>query len=450
MSRRPSIGWLALTLALALTVCAAALAADRTDPSFASKGVATVPLPEVARKLRAAVVVEGLAAAGGGRIAVALGDFSGNQTYIAAARFLPNGRPDPGFGDAGFAEAVGLREGVVTGLRYSQAQAVAVQKDGKVVLAGYSAPGFGLGKVAPVLVRFRADGSLDPSFGDAGVVAPSTKGAGDEALHAVAILRGGRIVGVGGKHEQHGRPGAVVIGYRPNGRIDRSFGRNGRLLFSARRGRNLYTGFKAVRALPSGKLLVAGYRQGRLFVVRLTPSGRLDRGFGRGGAVSLGIGANRGCVGDCGLATPIAIQPDSRILIAAGLTSDYSVLVRLRSGGALDRRFGRDGRARTGKRYFLVQGLAVDRRGRPLLAGLGERAISPREVSIVFAVYRFSRRGHLDRRFGHGGIQKLAIGESSAALAALAQPSGRIVAAGGAQFSGGGHRLLLTRYLDAP
>lgn len=446
---RPGLAALVLAFAVALLVVAAAVAGDRTDSSFGENGVVRLPPPPEARALGVGPVVFDLAQDGEGRIVAALSDYTGQGGYIAAARFRPDGALDTGFGDGGFAEAVGVDDGVVTGLVSGEAQGIAVQSDGKIVVAGYQ---LGRDKAAPALVRFRDDGSLDPAFGEGGTVAPRPRGVGDEALHAVVVQPGGRIVAVGGKHEhQGGPPAGLVVAYRPDGSVDRGFGQGGRLLFPAPEGRKEYTGFKAVRRAPGGKLLVAGYSRGRLIVVRLTATGALDRSFGGDGRVVLDIGENRGCVGDCDLKTSLAVQPGNRILVAADRALEAPKLVRLRGDGSLDRSFGRGGFVPLAGRLFKAKDLALDRHGRIVVAGIGERFRSRRDVTIVFKVLRLLPGGSLDRSFGRAGAQTLPIGEASAAFAALTQASGRVVVGGGAQLAGGRNRnrLLLTRYLAA-
>lgn len=439
----------ACAVLLALLLAAVVAAADRTDRSFGAAGVASLPIPPEAQKLLVAPIILDLAADPNGGMVAALGDNSGHSQYIGAARLRPDGSLDPSFGVGGFAEAVGVRKGVVTGLRASQAQAVAVQPDGKVVVAGYrTASSSGL-KSAPILVRFRSDGTLDKSFGEGGSVWPLPAQARDEALHAVAIQPGGRIVAVGGKREHlEGEPSALVIGYRADGSVDRSFGHGGRLLFAARRGEKEYTGFRAVKALPSGKLLVSGYRQGSLFLVRLTSAGRLDRSFGGGdGEVMIDIGESVGCVKDCGLASPLAVGPGGGIVAAATRSFGSFVLVRLSPNGQLDPRFGGGGIVRSPS-LIRANDLALDGRGHILVAGIGEKDVSRLDIRSVFTTLCFRTDGRLDRSFGRNGAKVLAPREASAAFAALTQPSGRVVVAGGAQYPGGRHRLILTRYLD--
>lgn len=446
---RPRLWALTLALTVVLLGVPAALAADRTDSSFGEGGVVQVPPPPGARQLGVGPVVFDLAQDRDGRLVAALSDYTGEGGYIAAARFLADGRLDTRFGTGGFAEAVGVRDGVVTGLASGEAQAVAIQPDGKVVLAGYQ---LGRDRAAPVLVRFREDGSLDRSFGDDGTVAPRPRGVGDETLHAVLVLPGGRIVAVGGKHEhQGGPPAGLVVAYRPDGSVDRRFGKGGRLLVPAPEGRKEYTGFKAVRRAPGGKLLVAGYSRGRLIVLRLNPTGALDRSFGGDGKAIVDIGENSGCVGDCDLKTSLAVQPGNRILVAADRALAAPKLLRLRGDGTLDRSFGRSGVVSFANRLFKAKDLALDGDGRILVAGIGERFFSRRDVRIVFKALRYLPGGKIDRGFGRGGSQTLPVGEASAAFAVLAQRSGRVVVGGGAQLPGGHavrHRLLLTRYLS--
>ncbi|HEX9967686.1 MAG TPA: hypothetical protein VGB06_07055, partial [Solirubrobacterales bacterium] len=220
----------------------------------------------------------------------------------------------------------------------------------------------------------------------------------------------------------------------------------------APRGHKEYTGFKAVHRAPGGKLLVAGYSRGRLVVVRLTAAGALDRSFGGDGRTILGIGENSGCVGDCDLEASLAVQPGKGILVAADRALLAPKLLRLRGDGRLDRSFGRGGVVSFGTRLFKAKDLALDGHGRIVVAGIGERFRSRRDVTIVFRALRYLPDGRLDRGFGRGGAQTLPVGEASAAFAALTQRSGRVVVGGGAQLAGGGrattNRLLLTRYLD--
>jgi uncharacterized delta-60 repeat protein len=442
-----------------LCLVGAALGADQTDRSFGTKGVARTPLPPEARRLASGPLIWDLAPAGNGEMAAAIGDFT-EESYIAAARFKGNGALDRRFGEDGFAEAVGIsKEGIVTGLGGGQAEAVAAQPDGKVVLAGYQE---GIGRSDhrwPLLVRFRADGSFDPRFGEDGEVASKDRSQVGQVLHDVAVQPGGRIIAVGSKDKPKAKPAGLVIAYRPDGKIDRGFGHAGYVLFLARRDPhppNRYTGLKAIHVLHNGKLLVAGYRHGRLFLAKLTAGGRLDSHFGGGdGEVSIPIPARFGCEPpDCGLMSSIALLPDRRILVQANRPGGYPLLARFLPEGSLDVSFGEGGVVNdsAGKRIEFARSIARQRDGKVIIVGSGRGVGRKKGVPFIFTAARYMPNGGLDRSFGHKGAQSLAFpkANASAGFAALTQPSGRVVAGGGLQIKKAPHSynyvLLLTRY----
>ena len=72
---------------------------------------------------------------------------------------------------------------------YDAARGLAVQADGKIVVAGYQANSSG--GTAPLLARFRPDGSPDTSFGRSGVVAPKP---GPEVPNPLEPFRGGGVL----------------------------------------------------------------------------------------------------------------------------------------------------------------------------------------------------------------------------------------------------------------
>ena len=83
----------------------------------------------------------------------------GANTDFALMRFLPDGRPDPTFGTAGR---------VTTDFgRQEEARAVALQPDGRIVVAGrisMPVPVQGALFFVIALARYMPDGSLDPTF----------------------------------------------------------------------------------------------------------------------------------------------------------------------------------------------------------------------------------------------------------------------------------------------
>lgn len=439
-------------MAIAVVLCGLAVtaqAADRSDPGFGGKRLIKMALPPGVDEGPVAPNIWDLAKVRGGFVG-ALADLTARQDAFAAVRYRRNGVLDRRFGKKGFTRPLRLKDG------RGQAQAIAVQGNGRIVLAGYwrRKPG----RSRPLLARFHPDGSLDRSFGSDGVAFWRRRGRhGSEVLHDVAIQPSGRIVGVGavGEHgigESSRSPAGLVIAYRPDGRVDRSFGRGGRVAFRAPGGGE-YTGFKTVRVLPDGRLLVAGFHHGRLFLVRLLPDGRLDPGFGGGtGKVLMTVNPEGGgCGGNCFSSAAPVLRPDGRIVVLSSIFPDVPVVVRLWPGGELDRGFGRRGIVKVRvKRHRLNPFNLTLQRGRILVVGWDE---ARRHGSILsFATLRYRADGRLDRRFGRGGVVVRRPGEFSGAFAVLGQRGGKVVVGGGGQDKAEGDRwyssfLLLTRYL---
>lgn len=445
-------GLRALTLAVVVLcglAAAAVQAADRTDTTFGDKGFIKMPLPRGVDTGPVAPNLWDLAAVRGGFVG-ALADLTESQDFFGAVRYRRDGVLDRRFGREGFTRPLRLKYG------NGQAQAIAVQANGRIVVGGFwrRKPG----RTRPLLARFHPDGELDRSFGNDGIVIWRRPGRrGPELLHDIAIQPGGRIIGVGavGEHgigESGREPAALVIAYRPDGRVDRSFGRDGRVAFRAPGGAQ-YTGLKTVRALPDGRLLVAGFHHGSLFLARLLADGRLDPTFGGGtGKVTRAVNPESGgCSGNCHSATALELLPDGRIVALSSIFPDVPVLVRLWPDGELDRSFGRRGIAKVrAKRHSFKPFDMTVQRGRILVVGWDE---ARRAGSILsFASFRYRADGRIDRRFGRGGIAVRHPGEFSGAFAVLDQPGGRVVVAGGGQDKRKGDDwyssyLLLTRYL---
>jgi uncharacterized delta-60 repeat protein len=470
---------------------AAALAADPTDKSFGVDGIAEI---------------EAFTDLGGGETQVGgIVDLERDQDnellaavygiakrghYFAAARIEPDGALDKSFGEGGFTERVTYGSGREEGGRGAlQAEAVAAAPNGDVIVAGnYENED----AYAPALARFMPDGRLEKGFGVGGKVTPhpSYKGKrigvgeeGGEVLHDVAVEPNGTIVGVG--HVVAGRrgrdfrapkePAAVVFAYRPDGKIDRRFGKGGRFEIRVPGG-STPTSFSEVKALPSGKLLVSGHVKGQLVLYRLTADGRRDRSFGGGdGKVTVGRQALQ-YWGELGRA-PFAVEPDGRIVLGGATQvkvstyeEAFDVLVRLLPDGRPDPSFRRGifiekapidadepiPREHVPTYAFEIQGLAVDGHGRAVLTGieLAPYTRGQKEAGYqYFAARRFLPGGRLDRHFGRGGVWATnPPGSQSMGRAAVTTGDGKVVGGGWVQIERGGGNgpgntaMMLTRY----
>ena len=155
--------------------------------------------------------------------ALVAGSSASNQsTRIAVVRYLRDGTLDTSFGVGGKGiAAVGTRENV--------ARAIAVQRDGRIVVAGLSCQRTADYDVT--LVRFMPDGTPDTGFGDQSRVVTDFSGESDRAF-ALLLMPDGRIVAGGQSHAQRGSTGVdfALARHLANGRLDTSFGTSGKVV----------------------------------------------------------------------------------------------------------------------------------------------------------------------------------------------------------------------------
>jgi len=168
-----------------------------------------------------------------GKISLVIGD--GSKTRIS--KRLYNGLPDLGFGING--------SSVVVSLVLSSA---ALQPDGKIVVAGTTN-----GTSDFMLARYNTNGTLDQSFGNAGVVI-SDIGSAVDYLNAVVITTDGKII-AGGSSRVNGIDQFTLVYFTPSGIRDNSVGNNGVITtdFDGQ-----YSGIAALTVQPDGKIVAAG------------------------------------------------------------------------------------------------------------------------------------------------------------------------------------------------
>ena len=185
-----------------------------------------------------------------------------------------------------------------------------------------------------------------------------------------------------------------------------------------------------VAVQPDGKIVAAGWTmptpaQDAFALVRYLPDGRLDPAFGDGGKV----------VHEDRLVSGLAVQRNGRIVVAGvgpGRSGQDVFVARYRPDGAPDRTFGGDGTVTTDfgpRRGELDWGndVVVQRDGKIVVGGQSARPQDGR----AFVLARYLRNGRLDRTFGSRGKVVTTFGRDSFALRLALQPNGKIVAVGG-------------------
>ncbi|MEW6269100.1 MAG: delta-60 repeat domain-containing protein, partial [Thermodesulfobacteriota bacterium] len=100
-------------------------------------------------------------------------------------------------------------------------RAIAVQSDGKILVAGYEEPASATSTVM-FLSRYEADGTPDSSFGSGGKVVWDLDTAGPDQINDIGLVTDGRIVAVGKSGSS-----ALAALFLTNGTLDTTFSTDG-------------------------------------------------------------------------------------------------------------------------------------------------------------------------------------------------------------------------------
>ena len=343
------------------------------------------------------------------------------------------------------------------------AKAVAVQPDGKIVVAGYSSDAF-------ALARYNANGSLDQSFGSGGKVRHDFTAQYVEYATAVAIQPDGKIV-VAGTLIQTGYDFGLLR-YNSNGSPDDgsvndstpgdSFGHAGQVITNFQSAS--YDFGMAMVLQPDGKIIVAGgvnldlsnNSLGYQFALaRYNSNGVLDQSFGTGGKVVKRI--KDSC---SSYANAVALQTDGKI-VAGGNTlcpdnNDDFALARYNTNGSPDDglahdstpadSFGTEGKVTTDF-YFghdEASGIVIQPDGKIVLAGTVQ--ILDGSSDLDFGMARYNTDGSVDESFGGGWVVTDFLGDDDIAHGLAVQSNGKLVVAGSASRSPWRLDFALARY----
>lgn len=324
--------------------------------------------------------------------------------------------------------------------RFEQVYDVVVQPDGRIVVLVGVLYGVHSDSFAFGLARYNADGTLDRSFGSAqqGLVVIDPTAETDSG-HALALQPDGKYVVVGGTNVG-GNWNYLVVRYTASGAPDSTFGVGGVITTDLGGSDSAY----AVGIQADGKIVVAGSTSGDYGLVRYQSNGVIDSSFGTGGVVYTDIGANDSVAG-------LVVLVDGKIVVGGGNNTgdDWNPqLVRYTLTGSLDAAFGQNGIVAgqlEGVQYMHDMALQPD--GRILLVGRQGN----QETADLLAI-RYNANGTLDSTFGGAGdapegilVRDLHDGEDSARSVAL-QDNGRIVMAGGTY--DGSYQIAVSRFLE--
>jgi uncharacterized delta-60 repeat protein len=392
------------------------------DATFGSRGLVTTELGRDSIAWSVLVQPDGKPVIGGFSSTIGPGGELGHSLMVA--RYTQAGQLDPSFDGDGVAVTTFSSRPTP----YDIASDVALQPDGKIVAAGTAVIG---NSERFALARYNADGTLDPSFGSGGTVITDFGDQGtttNDRVHSMALAGDGKIVVAGSTH-----PGPTLskndfalARYNANGSLDASFGHGGKVVTDL----GADDVANGLALLVDGKIVAAGVKgeivapEPHIAVVRYKADGTLDSTFGRAGELVLGTG----------VITSVLAQPDAKLLLAGGhqrteLIPSDGFLMRLTSGGAVDKSYGAGGTLE--QNAFSINALAFDSRGGTVAVG----------IANGFMVSTFTKSGAFVREFDPD------FGLNGAALAVSVAHDGKIVAAGADTHEGSRYTIALARFL---
>ena len=346
-----------------------------------------------------------------GKVVVA-GDVTSDRNKFGIARFNTDGTLDLLFGGGGSAVAIGPGD--------AGAHAMVIQPDGKIVLGGFSTGA--TGKKVFTLARYTSVDTIDTTFGTNGFVI-GAEGAVDEQINSLGIQADGKIVAAGNSAN-----GLRMQRYNADGSIDATWTTT---LFPY-----INSGLDMV-VQADGKIAVVGNvpdgAVSDLGILRVNANGTADTTFGSGTCANGPCpGVTATIIGDSGGPTGLALQGTSYLVSGVSFPAfgtSSVVVFRFTSNGTLDTTFGTNGKASakpTGNGDN-GRGIAVRADGRIIVAGLANGDHGDTD-SLVTA---FTAAGQLDTTFNGTGFSRLDVGSMFGEWRGTAlQADGKIVAAG--------------------
>lgn len=345
---------------------------------------------------------------------------------LSLARLVPRGALDVGFGTNG---AVVTPLAPLDNRDSVTVTALLADGSGRSIVAGWRTQSTALDANFKVIVaaRYTADGSLDPSYGERGIV--TTRIGRDDVTQGFAAALDGEgrllIAGYnGGRNRNAGKTlddwpvRVVLLRYTVDGALDPSFGTGGvasRVLVSGRpnekTGRDfLYYDYGRIKAAGllvdrQGRAVVAAARdEGPIVLMRYTAQGAPDPGFGSAGSVETPVGKRT--------AVASLIRDAQGRLIAAGTSDNAAVLLRYSADGVLDASFGDGGIRRTPIGEDLrVSAALQEGSGHLLVVASGNKRVQ---------LSRYDADGRADRGFGSNGVVMAELDRIVATRAGLA------------------------------
>jgi uncharacterized delta-60 repeat protein len=413
--------------------------AGMPDPNFGTNGqviTSFAPTYNLAKLNDIALQADGKIVAAG----IALDNSPPTVIRLQLVRYNPDGSLDQAFGQNGATS--------FPSIFFTEATAIAVQTDGKILVAGsiYMEP------FAFALARYNTDGTLDNSFGQNGLVLTDFTGFEERSQGRVCeilLTPDNKITVVGTKQFSYflddftifPRQVFAMVRYNQDGSLDESFGHFGKTLTEISPNWNVADS----AALQSdGKILVLGTSVWiksanpltsftKATMVRYNSNGSIDTSFADNGVLSFAVNSLNSFI----------TAPNRQILLyIRGILQLYN------EDGSFNRQILAGYVPLSNGQYFNARSFARQADGK--LVALGNIIANNNLVEVAFA--RYHADGQLDASFGNNGIARREAVLSLDSEKIIIQPDGKILAAGNVYYRfGNSIEFTLIRHLgDAP
>lgn len=361
-----------------------------------------------------------------GKIVVTGYSVENSHKTFMVARYKTDGTPDSTFGINGRINAWYVNAN-------NTATSVALQSDGKIVIAGYFDNNF---YNDPVVVRFNSNGAPDVTFGTGGFATFFLSNQFDE-FHDIAIQNDGKILATGRTFENNSY-NFLTVRLLSSGALDPSFGTNGKVTTDINGG---YDCAYSILIQPDDKILVSGNSEpgsSYFAAARYMANGTPDLTFGVAGKASYNSGSR------FDKAYGMALQADSSIVMVGthhNNTLDEYMIIRTDKFGVLDNTFGVNGYV------YLPTTDATDGARDVVIQNNGKIVISGNGQGNKALLIRLNQNGTTDNTFGTQGMYSGNVAGANSTLNSLILlPDQSIVACGSAK-PGNNFDFLVTKLL---
>ena len=351
-----------------------------------------------------------------------------NNTYIAV-RMLLDGTIDSTFGNNGY--VTGRFDTASTSI--SVGRKILVQPDGKIILGGYTGDNY------TGVIRLNSDGSMDTTFNGTGNfllnLTPDY-----ELLTDMALQPDGKIVIAGYSTSGNGYSGAFLARLLPDATPDTTFNGNG-FLYDPNYLTSLDQ-TNSIALQPDGKILTLGgtlfNNQNRNIIHRYNPDGSFDVGFGIAGTLISPIGINDDVPGVIALQPNGKIIVASYTTVPIPGNPNFSesddAIARYNSDGTIDSTFNSDGILiqPVGHYADVPNAIRLDSFGNIYIAGYANNA-PPCMFCVDYdmTLFKLDPDGNIDSSFAYNGIININWGiQDNICFDFLIQQDGKFLLAG--------------------